>query len=303
MSDLTYIAVRSQLSAMNCDEYKVGILNRDHKTMVIKNNLSSDSVLNYINFLKHKNVNGHDIYICQENSVDRALILVDDLDSFKIGQMVNRGVNPACVVETSPCNFQVWVSLGQTPMPKSQRKLVAALLAREFGGDLASTDANHFGRLAGFTNRKPCHKTGNGYPFVLCKSHSGAHADKSSEVRDWAKRQVEKSLRTESEIPNSPLSLSLDLARPEAPINGRFTIYFNQWKNLTIKKYLTIDLSRGDFAVSCRLLKQGYTNDDVINAIINCSQNIAERKMNYVNRYAKRTVEAALKAILSTPKK
>jgi len=57
------------------------------------------------------------------------------------------------VIETSPSNFQAWLCHGQI-LPKQVSTIAARLLASRFGGDPASADWRHYGRLAGFTNRK-----------------------------------------------------------------------------------------------------------------------------------------------------
>lgn len=52
--------------------------------------------------------------------------------------------------------------------------LAARLLARRFLGDPASADWRHYGRLAGFTNRKEKYRKESGlYPFVVLHEPSG----------------------------------------------------------------------------------------------------------------------------------
>ena len=52
--------------------------------------------------------------------------------------------------------------------------LAAKELAKRFGGDLSSADWRHFGRLAGFTNRKPERVLPNGLaPFVRLRQCEG----------------------------------------------------------------------------------------------------------------------------------
>jgi hypothetical protein len=49
------------------------------------------------------------------------------------------------------------------------------LLASRFRGDLASADWRHYGRLAGFTNRKDKHRRTDGtYPYVRLHEATGA---------------------------------------------------------------------------------------------------------------------------------
>jgi hypothetical protein len=264
--------------------------------MINKYNLTQYNIKKLIKLLKFENLNGKDIYIGQTNDIDRALILVDDLSEDKIEQMRYRGVSPACVVETSPKNFQAWVSLGTEPMPKSQRKTVAALFAKEFGGDLGSADANHYGRLAGFTNRKPQYLRDGKYPYVLCSYYFGQHAEKSIKIREWARiNDVTKLKNIKNDIYgnyNSKIQLDFEY-------NNIFTKYFNQWYNKIKLRNEKIDLSKGDFAVTCRMLKEGYSIDFIRMSIEIYSPNLMERKKNHLFDYCERTIQAAIKIINS----
>lgn len=80
--------------------------------------------------------------------------------------MKAEGYTPALVVETSPGNFQAWLNHGQI-LPQRLSTLAARALAEKFGGDKGAADWRHFGRLAGFTNRKEKYRSPNGnYPYV-----------------------------------------------------------------------------------------------------------------------------------------
>ncbi|MDR0571495.1 MAG: RepB family DNA primase [Rickettsiales bacterium] len=274
---------------MNCSTYKIGIYNRDKPNMQNKHNLTCNDILKISPWLKYENCIGKDIFICQSNDIDRAIILVDDLSIDQIQVMCNRGVSPACVIETSPANFQAWVSLGPEPMPKEQRKIVAVAFAKEFNGDLASASANHYGRLAGFTNRKPKHFKNNCFPFVRYRNGTGRHAEKSYEIRAWAANQQVKAIN-KSII--SDLSIRYQKRNHvNSSIDHIFNKYFDEF--IQHNNNNDIDISLGDFAVASRMLKEGYPNKGIIEAIINNSPNIDIRKANHIENYALRTVLAA----------
>ncbi|MDR2457748.1 MAG: RepB family DNA primase [Clostridiales Family XIII bacterium] len=293
-TDFVQQIVKNQLNAMNCDRYKIGIFDRSSTSMSMYfKEISFDGIIRLIPRMKYENFNGKDIFIGQSEGIDRALILVDDLTSSQINKMRIRGVNPACVLETSPSNYQVWVSLGSEPMPKRQRKLVAVSFANEFGGDKASTSANHLGRLAGFTNRKPEYLTPNGFPFVRCLNHSGIHAQKSAEIRAWA---LAKDYKEEEEANKKKLSIcsdSLVKTRKKLDPGQAFVKYYKQWTIYVKFIGKDLDLSRGDFAVASRMLKENYSKQDIMQAIIDHSPNIEIRKPKHIGDYAFRTVMAA----------
>jgi hypothetical protein len=282
-----------QLKTMNCKKYKIGIFNRSTNSMVNKYNLNNNDIIILVPWLKFENLSGKDIFIGQSNYIDRALILVDDLSIDQIQIMRLRGVTPACVIETSPANYQAWVSLGDKPMSKEERKIVAVALADEFNGDKASTDANHYGRLAGFTNRKPKYHNRLGYPFVRFSDGTGQHAEKSDEIRSWATSQLiqkrilsNRTVITVSSSEKHKAGLWPDVA---------FNTFFNEWSSHYLPKDL--DYSRGDFAVASRMLKEGFDSKDIIESIINNSPNITIRKAGHIEDYAIRTVRAAAKKI------
>ena len=81
--------------------------------------------------------------------------------------MKGSGFDPAVIVETSPGNYQAWLKHPER-LGKEVGTAAARALAEKFGGDRGAADWRHFGRLAGFTNRKAKYldaSTGL-YPFV-----------------------------------------------------------------------------------------------------------------------------------------
>ena len=82
---------------------------------------------------------------------------------------IDTGYTPACVVETSPGNFQAWLKHAWT-LTAQEGTVAAKILAERFGGDPNSADWRHFGRLAGFTNPKPQYRLPNGlFPYSQLK--------------------------------------------------------------------------------------------------------------------------------------
>jgi hypothetical protein len=93
--------------------------------------------------------------------------LVDDLTKGAVSVMKSAGFDPAVVVETSPSNFQAWLKHPER-LSKEVSTAAARALAEKFSGDRGAADWRHFGRLAGFTNRKAKYldATTGLYPFV-----------------------------------------------------------------------------------------------------------------------------------------
>ena len=133
----------------------------------------AETLLRSVTWLRHQNRDGRNIYVRPKG--EHNLSLVDDLSADKIGAMKVAGFPPALVVQTSPGNYQAWVK-HPALLSKEVSTAAARKLAEQFGGDLGAADWRHFGRLAGFTNRKEKYRSDDGlYPFVLLSEHSGSH--------------------------------------------------------------------------------------------------------------------------------
>ena len=131
-----------------------------------------DTLLRSVSWLRLKNSQGRNIYIrpCGEHD----LSLIDDASPQTIELLKSEGFAPAVVLETSPRNFQAWLCHGQI-LPKHLSTVAARLLASRFGGDHASADWRHYGRLAGFTNRKDKYRRKDGtFPYVRLHEATGA---------------------------------------------------------------------------------------------------------------------------------
>ncbi|MDR2410663.1 MAG: RepB family DNA primase [Bacteroidales bacterium] len=290
-NNITTEAINYQLKAMNCELYRIGIYNREKNYMLNLDSLTEGSINKKIKYLKFQNANGHDIFISPSKETERAIILVDDLTNNNIVNMKNDGYNPACIIETSPNNYQVWISLGQNPLSSEYRKIVSKFLASEYNGDIGSVGSNHYGRLAGFTNRKSKYLTYFGYPYVLCTEYTGEHAHNRHKLIQYAENEFNHTINKQ----NKEIKTSMN--NKQLCSEKAYELYFNQWEK-HIKMYgKSYDLSRGDFAVVCRMIKEGYNRDEIFNAILLCSPNIKSRKGNYTEDYANRTINAAMQRL------
>ncbi|WP_176225432.1 DNA-primase RepB domain-containing protein [Methylomagnum ishizawai] len=149
---------------MSCDAYEIGIRDYVEKKMMIRA-WSPSKVIESVPWLKRMNLMCNDIFIKPAPGSETGIILIDDIDYDTVEQMKMDGYEPIVVVETSPKNYQGFDS-GKS-VQEGVRTEAAILLAEEYGGDRNSAHALHFGRLAGFTNRKSEHTTARGQPWAL----------------------------------------------------------------------------------------------------------------------------------------
>ena len=166
--DRTSQAVNWQISAMGVQVFEIGLFkpdaNAQGQSVMIPRTWDVETVTKSIPWLRLQNADGRNIYIRPQG--EHNLSLVDDLSADAVRQMKASGFDPALVVETSPGNYQAWLKHPRV-LSKDLSTATARALAQQFGGDLGAADWRHFGRLCGFTNRKPKYMQERGlFPFV-----------------------------------------------------------------------------------------------------------------------------------------
>jgi hypothetical protein len=179
MANATESAVRRQIESMGAAVFEVGVLipakdgggSKGDAVMLLRT-WDAETIHRSIPWLRAKNAGGAAIYIRPYG--EHHLSLVDDLTAQAVQQMKCSGFEPTLVVETSSGNFQAWLNHGRILDKKTSTAAARAIAAR-FGGDPGAADWRHFGRLAGFVNRKRRYQKPDGlFPFVrIAEQHAG----------------------------------------------------------------------------------------------------------------------------------
>jgi hypothetical protein len=287
--DRTTRAVATQLAAMGCTRFEVGILDAAPGKMLIRIWTAAE-IEHGMPWLRRENALGHDVYVRPAGSV--GLILVDDLDPTASLHLHSDGLGPAVVLETSPRNCQAWVRVSQQPIAPEQATMAARILAERYGGDPASADWRHFGRLAGFTNRKPKHRQEGGMqPFVLLREATGRTAQRGPDLLAEATARLEAMAATQAAVRPVPATVPApgELHPPGAAyaaVAGRI-----------MARYPQVDLSRLDWMV-CRDLASASLAVDVNyleQALREGSPNLAQRKAGHIDDYVARTAAKVMR--------
>jgi hypothetical protein len=169
-------AVKHQIAAMGAEVFEVGLFKprvdpNSREPKMLPRTWNIRTLLNSLSWLQFQNLNGRNIYIRPKG--ENNLSLIDDLTAAGVSEMKKSGFQPAVLTETSPGNFQAWLKHAEM-LPKDVGTAAARALAAKFQGDRGAADWRHFGRLAGFTNRKEKHRQPNGlYPFVRLAEATG----------------------------------------------------------------------------------------------------------------------------------
>jgi len=292
--DRSYLATRRQLDAMGVASFEIGI--RDRQGRMMLRTWTKDETLAAMPWLKRENAKGADVYVrpASKDGQNAGIVLVDDLNRSALGQMQADGLNPASVTETSPGNFQAWVRVYDQPIPAEAATLVAVELAKRYGGDPNSADWRHFGRLAGLTNQKPIHRDHAGRaPYVLAHESNGQQTREGTLLLARLFHQLaEQQQKVESEnrlerVKNAPESPQTGQPIPDP------TLAFQQGLKQLIRRFgENLDLSRADYMVGVDMAKQGYTPENIAQAIANASPELTTRKVSHQRDYIERTVQA-----------
>lgn len=169
--------------------------------------------------------------------------------------------------------------------------MVARILAERYGGDPASADWRHFGRLAGFTNRKPKHHQERGQPFVLVREATGAVAERGPSLLEEATARLQAIAAaqdaTHRATPVFPAANGLQ--PPGAAYAGA--------AERIVARYPQADMSRIDWMV-CRDLASVNPAVDaqyLEQALREGSPHLAQRKAGHVDDYVTRTAAKVMR--------
>jgi len=170
---ITMQAIRRQLAAMPNELYLVRLIHQQTRRAFPGERLWTVDQLGSaatVRFLRGRNREGCGVYLQPYAGDQNAGYILLDLDAAQasvIATMRAQGHDPCVVLQTSPGHLQAWIHLSACPLESALATAASRLLALTYGGDPASTDWRHLGRLAGFTNQKPARRTPGGYaPWV-----------------------------------------------------------------------------------------------------------------------------------------
>jgi RepB DNA-primase from phage plasmid len=182
---LTCQAISRQLAAMPNQFYLIRQIHSATHRPALGRRLWTGQDLarpSVVRFLRERNTLGFNIYLWPYAEGRNAGYIFLDLDQARpqvIEDMRTSGHEPSVVLETSPGHLQAWVRVSTTPLEPALATMLGRLLAERYGGDRASTDWRHLGRLAGFANSKPARAFPHWVQLVHAKPVLATAAQKS----------------------------------------------------------------------------------------------------------------------------
>ncbi len=311
--DLSARAVAKQLWAMGAERYEIGISNQTTDRLIPRV-YTHEQALRAVGFLRDENRRDSNIYVrpSADEGMNVGLVLVDDLSLDRIAQMHHEGLGAAAVTETSPGNYQAWVRLADRPITADLATAAARALMERYGGDPASADYRHYGRLAGYTNRKPTRAQPNGlHPFVRLHESTGRPAGRADELLNAAAERLRTRQTQAQERAAEDARLRARLEGPQDPARAAFPhpvqggalidasrlgAEYRQHAARLIARYPLADMSRLDYTVlrDLAIRHPGASMHDLGQALRSGSPNVHDRKTNerWLDRYVEKTVAA-----------
>ena len=298
---LSLQAIRRQLAAMPHDLYLVRLIHHVSRQAFPGERLWTAAQLikeSTVRFLRGRNREGCDVYIQPYAENANAGYILLDLDHGSpdtLKQMRANGHAPCVVLQTSPGHLQAWIRVSATPLASAIASTVSRELARIYGGDLASTDGRHLGRLAGFTNQKPSRRQSNGYaPWVRLVYAQLGWATQATVLIEAAARQAT--------CASSPLPVSSSRRDPLASSTRQPAdqLYHAWLHRLRIpQRFPQTDWSIADKWIAKELLRQG-TSVTVVAALLRQGSPYFPRSHSDPEDYLRRTLARALAELHST---
>jgi hypothetical protein len=297
---LTAQSIRRQLAAIPHELYLVRLIHQPTKRPFPGERLwTAQQLLSLatIRFLRARNREGCDIYVhpySQDHNAGYILVDLDRAEPTILTAMSAQGHEPCVVLQTSPGHLQAWVHVSSTPLPPGIATAIGQQLARTYGGDRASTDWRHLGRLAGFTNQKPQRRFHNGNaPWVQVVSTRTGMASRASDLLRSAAAQIPPPPQAQDRV-GSGRVLASPPVPPSAMTTAQATAIYQTWMQRwqIAERFVTPDWSIVDLWVARALLAQAMSPEQV-QAILRLASPQFPRRHTDPEDYLRRTVARA----------
>ncbi|HEY6371565.1 MAG TPA: DNA-primase RepB domain-containing protein [Candidatus Sulfotelmatobacter sp.] len=247
-----------------------------------------------VRFLRIRKREGCDVYIwpyAEDQNAGYMLLDLDRAEPSILETMWANGHEPCVVLQTSPGHLQVWIRVSTLPLEPAVATAIGKRLARAYGGDLASTDWRHLGRLAGFTNQKPQRRTDGYAPWVkIVHARAGLARSAESLLRSVMLMPAPAAQRSNGDAitDNHPgRTATIDVAEA-AEIYQRWT---HRWR--IAERFPQPDWSIVDLWIARKLLSQATPVERVQDILRFASPHFPRRHTN-PDDYLRRTVAHAL---------
>lgn len=285
--DRTHVAVTRQLAVMECAQYEIGIFDSRTDKMYLRV-WDAAMIFKSLDYLKRMNYQGHNIFIRPFGIT--GLIFFDDFDRAKLGRLIADGLEPALIIQSSPLNYHGWIRISAEPLDEQLCTHACKVVSKKYGGDDGAAKWRQFGRLAGFTNRKPKYVDETGkYPYVLLDEAKGALASKSEQLISDAAL----SLQAAEDERKKRIEIFKSIVPNENLTDGE-RFFVSELSGLLKRYGANLDYSRADWVIVNKMLLRGYCPEAVQVALLEHSLHVVDRSGRSALSYVEITINSAL---------
>jgi hypothetical protein len=201
-------------------------------------------------------------------STDKHHILVDDLTPEKLKQLKDDGYCPACVIESSPSNYQAIITIPSLYGDSSQDREAANRLTKELNikyGDPKLSGSVHGHRLPPFPNQKPKHQRPDGtFPDTSLIEANGGFCEKASVELESINASL-KEAEEKARLASGARKKFSDSYGPGDPNSA----YWIHYRDIAAKFKGALDYSRIDALIGIRMRATDHSPGEVRSAIEN----------------------------------
>jgi hypothetical protein len=305
---LTAEAIKTTIKYLPARNYAITLVHADRVCKPpIPRDYTRAQLLKSVRFLRWKNSENYHVYFRPDA---QHFVFVDDVCNEDIQFMIEDGIRPVLVYETSPDNHHAWVQLANRSEQVTEDEALQArvILAERYSGDDDAASKNQPGSLPGLRNVKLMHEDeAGGHPLV--KIRRAEWTSPATKLLEEAKARVAASLQVSPLSPGGRVKIE-----PTNPIDDDYPIeIYDQGRHIVTMsaKYNIgdpetaycrvlvemqksgyslpirnsgkgIDRSKQDIALACFLISRGVSNDVVEEVLLHGSDKAAERGMDYV---------------------
>lgn len=173
---LTCRAIHLALRALAAPAFEIRLIHETTRAPYPGRRIwTGPSLIQAIKFLRLRNKEGYNVYFRPYAGDMNAGCILVDLDHLMIEpleRMRSDGLAPCLLVQTSPGHLQAWIRITANQLDPTVATQIAKHLAHSYGGDPASADWQHLGRLPGFTNQKLERRRHDGLPPWVLVRHA-----------------------------------------------------------------------------------------------------------------------------------
>jgi RepB DNA-primase from phage plasmid len=290
--------VRRQLAAMPNDFYFIRLIHGSTRRPCPGERLWDAGQLargSVLRFLRARNLQGYDIYLLPYAEHRNAGYIFLDLDHATadvLPLMRANGHEPCVVLQTSPGHLQAWIHVSTTPLEPAVATVISKQLAHTYGGDWASTDWRHLGRLAGFSNQKLQRRSATGSaPWVKIVEARAILASAAQDLLHSATQAIAQ--HSTAALPDMTHPLSHVSNQSTMTAQGAARIYRRWMKRWRIgKRFPRLDWSIVDLWLARKLLAM-HISPTQVEAILRLGSPDFPRRHGDPNEYLRRTLTRA----------